>query len=172
MAQLQTTKCAVARLAALVAMITLMAAGVTRSDQASGGQLRIEGQGIKQVVFRDSTGRQKTLDEPGSIVTLPPGEYSVERTTLQGGHYAISPPALQNLRATVDANACATLKMGAPLRQVVRIERQGPVMEIGYELVGQGGESYVIDRSQGSATPAFTVYRGNSKMASGQFEFG
>jgi hypothetical protein len=73
---------------------------------------------------------------------------------------------------TVDPNAPATLKVGAPLRQVVEIRRPGTAMVLNYELIGQGGERYSINRTQGSPVPSFAVYRGDRKVASGDFEFG
>jgi len=172
MAQLQMTKHAVCRLAMLAATITLAAAGAAQGEQASAGRLRIDGQGITQLVLKDAQGRLETLNQPGSIAMLPPGEYSLDGITLEGGHrnkYQGIPPTL---RVTVDANSIATLKVGAPLRQVVTVQRQGPTLSLEYALLGQGGEAYAIDRSPNLAKPAFTAYRGDIKVASGEFEFG
>ena len=142
---------------------------VAHGGQAEVGQLRIEGQGIEQLVLRDEKGSDRTFDQPGSTLSLPPGEYQVHSISLQGGHFALSHLIPGGLRTVVVPEAPATLKIGAPLRQVVRVERQGPVMVLHYELIGQGGESYAINRSQVPQRPAFTIYRGDHKVALGRF---
>ncbi len=136
------------------------------------GELHIEGRGIEQLVLRDNRGDQKTFSRPGATVTLPAGGYAVNSIRLERGHYSQAPMIPNDLWTTVDPNARATLKVGAPLRQVVKIERRGPVMVLNYGLVGRGGERYAIRRNQDSGTPAFSVYRGDEKVSSGQFEFG
>lgn len=167
MSQLSIMKRAGFRQMALAAVLALMAAGAVRA-----GQLRIDGQGITQIVLKDSDGRQETLNQPGPLATLPPGEYFLDEITLEGGHrnkYRGIPPTL---RVTVDANSIAALKVGAPLRQVVTVQRRGPSLSLEYALLGQGGEAYAIDRGPNMAKPAFTAYRGDMKVASGEFEFG
>jgi len=140
--------------------------------QADTGRLRIEGQGIEQLVLREGSGRDRPFDRPGPMVALPPGDYRVQSVRLQGGHYTPSHLIPKGLQVAVDANAPATLTLGAPLRQSVKVERQGPVMVLNYELIGRGGERYVINRGENAKSPTFTVYRGDSKVASGDFEFG
>ncbi len=103
---------------------------------------------------------------------LPAGSYHLERIILQGGHYYLPDQVSSDSLLTVDANAPATLKVGAPLRQVVKIEREGSTMVLNYELIGQGGERYSINQTQDSPAPSFAVYRGDRKVASGDFKFG
>jgi hypothetical protein len=62
------------------------------------------------------------------------------------------------------------LKVGAPLKQTVRVQRQGGILVLNYELLGVGGEKYTgPDRSK---PPTFTVYKGDKEIASDKFEFG
>ncbi|MEN6575478.1 MAG: hypothetical protein ABFD90_03980 [Phycisphaerales bacterium] len=161
-------------IASIVSILVLahMPPAATHGGQENVGELRIEGQGIEQLVLTDAQGQQRTFDNPGPVVTLPSGEYSVQSITLQGGHSCSYSQIPDNLRIVTDANAPATLKAGAPLQQVIKAERKGSVLILNYELVGQGGERYAISRNQDSGTPMFTVYRGDRKVASGEFEFG
>ena len=70
---------------------------------------------------------------------------------------------------TVAGDEPAVFKVGAPLKQTVKIERAGPILELNYELTGVGGESYAITRGK---RPRFTVFTSEKEVASGQFEFG
>jgi len=158
-------------LAASMAVFACLSAagGAETQDLVS---LRIEGQGIEQLILQDEKGRTRTFASPGSTVTLPPGNYRVHTVRLEGDHYTQSHLMPAELRVAVEPNAAATLKIGAPLRHVVKVERQGPTMVLNYKLIGQGGEPYAINRNRPEERPAFTVYRGDRQVASGNFEFG
>jgi hypothetical protein len=71
---------------------------------------------------------------------------------------------------TVDANKPAVLKIGGPLKQSVKVKRQGGVLVLSYELVGLGGETYTSRKR--TSTPTFAVYKGDDALASGSFEYG
>jgi hypothetical protein len=161
-----------AGLAVLAMILLFISAGISRAGPAETGELRIEGQGIKQLILQDEKGRTRAFDSPGSAVTLSPGEYTIHTIRLEGDHYVQSHLIPAQLRVTAEPNAPATLRIGAPLRHVVKVERQGPTMVLAYELIGQGGEPYVLSRNRPEQRPAFTVYRGDRKVASGDFEFG
>jgi len=160
-------------LGAAIAILASVAALASASDDVTGiGELRIEGQGLKQLILKDEAGRRKTIDQFDSPVTLAEGEYSIQSITLQGGHASSYSQIPGHLRVVADANVPATLKIGAPLRQVVKVERQGPVIVLNYELIGQGGERYRVNRTQDCPGPSFTAYRGDREVGSGKFEFG
>jgi hypothetical protein len=59
--------------------------------------------------------------------------------------------------------------VGAPLKQVVKIGRQGPLLQISYKLVGVGGEPYASPRS---IHPRFIVLKDTIKVGGDEFEFG
>jgi hypothetical protein len=173
----RTTRSFVASVVSLVVLAGVPAvtthAGQTASADAAGiGELQIQGEQIKLLVLRDDKGREKVLPEPGSRVTLPVGEYHLERVILQGDHSCRLDLSPVQSRLTVDPNAPAVLRVGAPLRQVIEVRRRGSVMVLAYEMVGQGGERYSINRDRNSRSPSFAVYRGDRKVASGDFEFG
>lgn len=158
----------------VVVLLLLGSAGAEETGPASQevGELRIEGQGIELLTVRNAAGVRKTFDRPGSTLTLPAGDYHVDSVRLEGGHSTQSANVPANLRVTVGSRAPATLKVGAPLRQIIKARRQGSMLVLDYELIGQGGEQYRVSRNQGAATPGFAVYRGKRNVASGQFEFG
>jgi hypothetical protein len=62
------------------------------------------------------------------------------------------------------------LKLGAPLAQTVKVQRQGSVLVLNYELLGSGGEKY--SGSNRSKPPTFTIYKGDKEIASDKFEYG
>ena len=161
-------------IALIVSALVLVhgSAVATHGGQEEVGELRIEGEGLKELILKDEAGRHKTIDQFDSPVTLAKGEYSIESITLQGGHASSYSHIPGGLRVVVDVNAPATLKIGAPLRQVVKVTRQGPVIVLNYELIGQGGEQYRVNRTQNCPGPSFTVYRGDREVGSGTFEFG
>jgi len=156
--------------ASIVVFACLSAAGGAETQDLA--SLRIEGQGIEQLILKDQNGRTRTFDSPGPTVTLPPGNYHVHTIRLEEEHYTQPYLIPEELRVAVDPSAAATLKIGAPLRHVVKVERQGPTMVLNYKLIGQGGEPYAINRNRPEERPAFTVYRGDRQVASGNFEFG
>ncbi len=178
----QKTSYRLIRLACLAALLswgTLLAAqGQLTSSQRKHepasrvGTLHVEGQGIDLLVLRDDAGQEKTVRRPEAEMVLPPGRYRLERIVLQGGRSCRPGEPLLDRRLTVDPNTPATLRVGAPLRQVIEAHRQGSIMSLTYELVGQGGECYDIRQDLQDRSPAFAVYRGDRKVGSGDFEFG
>ena len=132
------------------------------------GELRLEGEGIERVILQ--TGNQsKTIEQPGRSIMLEPGVYAVKEVHLKGGftHYNHREPRITPVQ--VGPGAPAIVKAGGPLRQVVKAQRRGQLLVMDYQLTGAGGEWY---RVSGGYRPAFSVYKGDKKIASGKFEFG
>ena len=139
-------------------------------EQNSGiGQLRIEGERIERLVLKRNDGNTEQFDNPHESIKLPVGEYKIQDIRLNGGYSIRNPGALSHNRVTVSEDEPVTLKAGAPLKQTVKIKRQGPVLMLSYELIGMGGESYVIARNK---QPSFKILKGDKEIASGKFEFG
>ena len=160
-------------LIASVASLAILASVSTASDDTAGtGECRIQGEHIKLLVLQHETGKEQVLSEPGSSVILPVGEYRLQRIVLEGDHSCEPSRFPAGYRLTVEPNTPAILKVGAPLRQVIQADRQGPVMALTYKLIGQGGEQYSINRTPNGPPPSFAVYKGGRKVASGNFEYG
>jgi hypothetical protein len=66
----------------------------------------------------------------------------------------------------------ATLTVGGPLTNTVMVNRRGQELRLDYELVGAGGQAYQLPNRDPLKPPAFTVYKGTKKIASGTFEYG
>jgi len=141
-----------------------------REQELAQGELKIEGKSIKQLVLESKDGERQRFDQPAESVKLAAGKYVLREVHLEGGYDCFIYQPRDEDRITVDTNKPATLKVGAPLKQVIKAQRQGRLLELDYELVGIGGEKYrVADRSK---PPTFTVYKGDKKIASDEFEYG
>ena len=66
----------------------------------------------------------------------------------------------------------AVLKAGGPLDNNVTANRQGPDLVLNYHLVGAGGETFRLAKRDTTKPPKFAIYKGDKKVASGDFEFG
>ncbi len=141
-----------------------------REQELAQGELKIEGKSIKQLVLESKDGERQRFDQPAESIKLAVGQYRVREVHLEGGYDCHIWETSDKDWITVDANKPATLKVGAPLKQVIKAQRQGRLLTLDYELVGIGGENYrVADRSK---PPTFNVYKGDQKIASGTFEYG
>ena len=133
------------------------------------GELKLEGKYIKQLTLEHREDRNRVkFDQPGEIIKLAVGKYFLREVQLEGG-YACQIWSDANC-VEVGEDKPAVLKAGAPLKQILKAERQGRVLVLDYKLLGIGGETYA--RDDRSNPPTFTVYQGDKKIASGTFEYG
>jgi len=132
------------------------------------GELKIEGKYIKQLVLKGEDGAGIKFDQPGESIKVAVGKYLLREVQLEGG-YACRIWSDANW-VEVGEDKPAVLKVGAPLKQIVKATRQGRVLALNYKLLGIGGETYV--RDDRSKPPTFTVYKGDKRIASGTFEYG
>jgi hypothetical protein len=133
------------------------------------GELRLEGQHIERLVLCEKDGHTEQFSRPDKTIKLPVGDYRLQDVRLKDGFIYSSRGTSEYHWVTVAGDEPALFKVGGPLKQTVKIERQGPILELNYELTGVGGESYAITRGK---RPQFTVFKGEKEVASGQFEFG
>jgi len=137
------------------------------------GELKLEGEHIERLVLQEKNGSGQTFDHPGKTIRLPVGEYRLRDVYLKGGynhrnHYAT--PDKTGHWVTVAEDKSAILKVGAPLKQTIKVERQGQILILNYELCGTGDETYTVeDRGK---LPTFIVYKNDKEIASGKFEYG
>jgi hypothetical protein len=100
---------------------------------------------------------------------VPTGKYRLHEIHLEGGYISRSSnTTVEWITITVDKPA--VLKLGAPLTQTAKVQRQGSVLVLNYELLGGGGEKYTSPNR--SKPPTFTIYKGDKEIASDKFEFG
>jgi hypothetical protein len=132
------------------------------------GELRLEGKDVERLVLRRNDGHTETLKNPEETIRLPAGEYLLQDVRLKGAY--IRSRSAGSERITIRAGQQEVLKVGAPLVPTLKVQRQGRILRLSYELLGVGGEAYTNgDRSK---PPTFAVYRGQRKIASDKFEFG
>jgi hypothetical protein len=133
------------------------------------GELKLEGQHVERLTLRRKDGQTEQFNEPAGTIKLAVGEYRLQDVRLKGGFtYNIHSASTYNW-VTVTEGKPAILKVGAPLKQTVKIERQGPILSLDYYLTGVGGETYGSMRSK---RPVFTVFKGDKEVTTGEFEFG
>ena len=131
------------------------------------GELKLEGKYIERLVLRRKDGHTERFGRPAATIKLPVGEYRLLEAHLKHGYWF---HFLSRDWVTVAEDKPAVLKVGAPLKQTVKAQRQGKFLVLNYKLLGVGGEIYTgRDRSK---PPTFTVYKGDKEIASDKFEFG
>ena len=141
-------------------------------DQSSVlGELKLEGESIVRLILRrEGDNVRETFRRPEQIMKLPTGRYTVQEVHLDGGYICYASRGPKRRRVTVTSDEPATLKIGGPLKQTVKVNRQGRLLVMNHGLVGVGGEQYT-DGTSGEP-PTFTIYRGDKEIISDKFEFG
>lgn len=134
------------------------------------GELKLQGKCIERLVLRHKNGRTETFNWLEETIKLPVGEYRLQEVRLKGG-YTCRPLSVSTRDwITIAEDKPALLRVGAPLKQTVKAQRQGRILVLNYELRCLGGEIYTS--SDRNKPPAFTVYKGEKEIASDKFEFG
>jgi len=156
-----------------LSIVIFLNAGISLSraqeEDSAMGELKLEGKHIQQLVLQSRDGKRESFDKPGESITLPAGEYRLREVHLEGG-YVSRVQIVPDDWVTADKDKPAVLKVGAPLKQTVKVQRQRNLLVLNYELLGVGGESYTHrDRSK---RPQFTVYKGTKKITTRKFEYG
>lgn len=75
-------------------------------------------------------------------------------------------------RSDAEEEKRAKYRAAAPLNHMVQIERMGSYLKLNYELIGSDGKKYSLWDIGGRPKLAFTIYQGDIRIDSGQFEFG
>ncbi len=158
----------------LVSIVILSSAGISFSqpqDQEPAlGELKLQGKYIERLILEGKDGRKEEFNEPEETIELAEGEYRLQEVHLQGGYICRFPRVPGYGWVTVTPDKPAVLEVGAPLRQIIKAQRQGRVIVLNYELLGVGGEQYTSENR--SKPPTFAIYKGGKEIASGKFEFG
>jgi hypothetical protein len=139
-------------------------------EDAPRGQLKLEGKSVERLVLRREDGRTERFNQPGQTIELREGKYELIESHLKGGYVCFQGTGTQNPWITVATGEPAVLKVGAPLKQTLKVKRRGQALALDYKLLGIGGEAYA--RSDRSKPPSFVVYTGDKEITSGQFAYG
>lgn len=151
---------------------------LAQEQKQSLGELKIEGHYIYELVLCRKDGHIETFTTPNEelneILKLPIGKYRLQEVRLRGGYsHSSRRTSLYNKSnwVTVTEGKPVVFKVGAPLKQTVKVERQGAILMFNYELTGMGGETYTWAGSR-SKRPTFRIFKGDKEVATGEFEFG
>ncbi|UCF14127.1 MAG: hypothetical protein JSW59_12000 [Phycisphaerales bacterium] len=139
------------------------------------GELRLDGEDIERLVLLRNDGRRQVLTDPEEVVKLPVGQYLLKDVHLKGGYTSRIMPGVDRNRVTIAQDKPESLKVGAPLKQSISIQRSGTFLELTYCLRGVGGNTYRHALTGGRPSrPSFTIYKykGAREIATGKFEFG
>jgi hypothetical protein len=138
------------------------------------GELKITGDNVQRVTLEDGPYRV-VIDKPEAVVKVPVGSYRSSKVCLRKGDaeaYLDQRTQYSTAgRITVNDTKPAVLTAGGPLTNSVTVSRQGRKLSLNYQLVGAGGVYQLVNQDR-LHPPEFTVCQGETKVASGKFEFG
>jgi hypothetical protein len=134
------------------------------------GELKVSGASIYRLIFYRGGECAAVLDRPGPVAQLPAGRYDAAEIWLRSG--AVEASSIGARRLDIKAGTPATLTIGAPLTNSVKLSRNGGNLLMQYELAGAGGALYRLSGQDDAKRPAWTVFQGDKCLASGKFQFG
>jgi type IV secretory pathway protease TraF len=136
------------------------------------GELRITGKFIQRLLL---PGGQTlvVLNQPAETVKVPVGRYRPPEVQL-GPNSSLAvrnPNFLETETGTeVTASSPSVIVDGGPLTNRVIVNREGRDLRFDYRLIGAREQPYrLVGLVQ---QPEWSVFRGETKIASGKFEFG
>ena len=125
----------------IASLLSISAFGASMDKKAL-GELKIEGEHIERLVLRGKDSSSKWFDKPGETIELPSGRYQLQESHLEGGYVCVRGAGIKNKWITIAENKPAILKVGAPLKQTIKVKRRGKALVLDYKLLGIGGETY------------------------------
>lgn len=85
---------------------------------------------------------------------------------------AVSPASKTPVQPAMNQGKMAKYRAGAPLNHTVRVERMGSYLKLDYELIGADGKKYDLWGISEHPNLTFSVYRGDTRIGAGKFEYG
>jgi hypothetical protein len=152
-------------------ILSLLGDNFSHAEDSVLGELELEGESIVRLILRrEGNNQTETFRRPEQIIKMPTGKYTVQEVHLDGGYIYYASRDPRHRRVTITSDEPATLKIGGPLKQTVKVSREGRILVMNYKLLGIGGEQYT--NGSRADPPTFAVYRGDKWIASDKFEFG
>jgi hypothetical protein len=135
------------------------------------GEARLTGQFVKRIIL--SGDYLSIFDQPAASVKLPTGSYSQSGLLLEKDGAQAYPTVESGARSLkVTAQSPTVLAVGGPLTNSVTATRRGEDLVLNYQIIGAGGQTYQMANVNRLHPPEFAIYKGERKIASGNFEFG
>jgi hypothetical protein len=137
-------------------------------------EVKITGKYIKRLILSGESYRV-VLDQPAAAVKVPIGHYNQPTALLEQNGvtaYCNTIGQLSGKQISVDGKAPAILAVGGPLTNTVIATRDGRDLVLNYQLIGAGGQAYLLANRDYEHPPEFAIYKNGKTIASGKFEFG
>ena len=151
-----------------IAIFLTLSVSIGMAQKQALGEFKIEGEHIESLVLRHLDDRHtENFEPPFEARKIPVGKYRLQNIRLEGGYYC---GTKNDITVSVEKDETSVFKIGAPLRNIIEVKRQGRVLEIRYKLLGMAGEDYSVPARDNP--PGFTVFKGDKEIASGKFEYG
>jgi hypothetical protein len=141
----------------------------TNKQVPATGELKLEGKSIIRLILRrQDNNEREEIRRPEQITELPTGKYYLHEVHLKGSYICQASRVSKRLQINITPDETASLKIGAPLKQIIKVSKQGRNLAMNYELIGMGGEKY----TGGGKQPSFTIYKGEKEILSDKFKYG
>jgi hypothetical protein len=139
------------------------------------GKLNIDGKHIALLAL-ESGSSTVVLHHPEKRVLIPAADYLCTDIYLHGGDTGLFQPErisqTESELISIPKDGSATFKAGGPLKSTVEVKRAGSILTLDYKLVGADERSYEHVYGRSDKPPTLAIYKGDKKIASGEFEFG
>jgi hypothetical protein len=134
------------------------------------GEVSIPGTHVRRVVL-EGNDHVAVLDLPDKTAMLPVDRYKSYFVQLGAGTNVAYLDVNNSRELEVLAEKTAVLAVGGPLTNTASVQQRGSVVSLSYKLTGLSGE-YALQDQTHAGPPRFTIYQGDRKVASGNFEYG
>ncbi len=131
------------------------------------GEIMIEGEFVTHLVMQDKHGRLENYDQLPESIKLRAGEYFVREVHLKGGYISVTHQAPSNGWITLREDKPVVLKVGAPLKQILKVKRQGRYLRLIYDVLGTGGRRYASQNK--TIKPRFVVFKDDKQIKGADF---
>ena len=151
-----------------VFLIPAVSVGTEQEQNQNLGEIKIEGDHIESLVLRHlDDWHTESFEPPFESRKIPVGKYRMQNIRLKGGYYC---GTKSNIIVSVTEDETAVFKVGAPLKHVIEVKRQGLTLELTYKLLGMAGEDYSVPTRNNP--PVFTIFKNDKEIVSDKFEYG
>ena len=108
---------------------------VNKQDSTT-GELKLEGKSIQRLILRrEDNNEREEFRRPEEIIKLPTGKYYLHEVHLQDEYICYASRESTRIQVNVTSDETKTLKIGAPLKQVINASRRGRNLIMNYELI-------------------------------------
>lgn len=139
---------------------------------AKTGELKLGGDFIREVRLEGAA--TVLLFNPPPTIPVPAGLYQNHQIAAYLAAPGKPVEAFVNSydSLTVTAGKTTVFDVGGPLRNSIQVSQSGRTLRLIHRLTGIGGLPVVRTGQANPRPPAFAIYQGDRRLATGQFEYG